>query len=64
MTFRFRLHGSKLRHSWEKECRPEVALVHAQQVAGECAKDKTYEGTAIRVIDPDGNDFATVAISE
>jgi hypothetical protein len=64
MTFRFRLHGSKLRHTWEKECRREAALVHAEQVARECAKDKVYEGTAIRVTDPDGNEVATVAISE
>lgn len=62
MAYRFRLQGEKLRHQWEKECRPEIALVHASQVARECARDKIYQGSAIRVTDRDGNELATVAV--
>ena len=49
MTYRFRLRGKNLRHSWEKDCPPESAMAHANLVARECAKDALYEGTAIRV---------------
>ena len=62
MAFRFRLHGKGLRHSWEKECRPEVAIVHVTQVAREYAKDRLYEGTVIQVVDNEGNDVTAVPI--
>ena len=62
MTYRFRLRGKNLRHSWEKDCPPERAMVHANLVARECAKDSLYEGTAIRVMDEAGNEVAIVPV--
>ena len=64
MAYRFRLHGKGLQHSWEKDCRPEAALAHANQVAREYAKDDLYHGTAIRVVDNAGNEVATVPVPD
>jgi len=64
MSYRFRLRGKGLRHSWEKECRPEAAIRHASQVAREYANDDLYHGTDIRVMDRDGNEVAIVPVSK
>jgi len=64
MSYRFQLQGRGLRHSWEKECRAEAALDHANQVARECARDETYRGVTIRVADKDGKEVATVPVPE
>ena len=37
-------------------------MAHANLVARECAKDAVYEGTAIRVMDDDGNEVAIVPV--
>src|SRR6266850_501826 len=44
MAYRFRLRGNNVRHSWEKECWADSALLHAQQVAREYANDDLYNG--------------------
>ena len=62
MSYRFRLFGKGLRHSWEKECLSDTAMAHATQVARECARDGVYQGTAIRVIDDAGNEVAIVPV--
>jgi len=41
-----------------------AALNHARQVARECARDVTYRGAAIKVIDTAGREIATVAVPE
>ena len=64
MPYQFRLRGRGLRHSWEKECQPDVAMMHARQVAREYANDDRYHGTDIRVIDHDGIEVAIVPVSK
>ena len=64
MTYRFRIRGQGFRHSWEKDCSLHVALIHASQVAGECAKDAVFEGAAIRVADETGREIAVVPVSK
>ena len=62
MSYRFRLRGNGLRHSWEKECPAHVAIAHAVQVARECGMDSLYLGARIRVMDDAGNDVALVPV--
>jgi hypothetical protein len=62
MTYRFRLVGKGLRHSWQKDCPTEAAMVHADQVARECARDTIYQDVAIRVMDDAGDEIATVPV--
>jgi hypothetical protein len=64
MAYWFRLAGKGLRHSWQKECRPEAAFVHADQVARECARDTTYQGVSIRVLDDAGDEIATIPVPD
>ena len=64
MAYMFRLGGKGLKHSWQKECRREVALEHAQQVAREYASDGLYHGTDIRVLDRDCNEIAIILVSK
>ena len=64
MAFRFRLQGKGLRHSWEKECAPKAALVHAEQVAREYANDDLYHGTTIGVLNESGDEVARIAVTE
>ena len=64
MSYRFRLRGNGFRHSWEKECRPEVAMAHVTQVAREYARDSVYQDATIRVLDDDGNEVAIVPVSK
>ena len=64
MSFRFRLRGRGLRHSWEKDCQLDVAIRHARQVAREYANDDLYRETNIRVIDQDGIEIAIVPVSK
>jgi hypothetical protein len=62
MSYRFRLGGQGLRHSWEKECPLQDALVHATEVAGECARDRLYDGASIAVTDDAGKEIAVVPV--
>ena len=64
MAYRFRLAGKGLRHSWEKECHAEAAMVHAAQVARECARDTIYQGVTIRVQDDVGDEIAIVQVPD
>lgn len=64
MTYRFKLHGKRFRHSWEKECERAAALVHAKQVARECAKDGVYAGSELLVTDAAGQKVASLAVSD
>ena len=63
MAYLFRLRGKGFRHFWEKECSLHDALIHASQVAGECANDVTYEGASVCVIDSAGKEVAVVPVS-
>jgi hypothetical protein len=62
MAFRFQLSGNGLRHSWQKECLSTVAPRYAAMVACEYAKDPLYHGTAVRVIDRNGNEVALIPV--
>jgi hypothetical protein len=63
-SFRFRLKGNGIRHTWEKECPLHDALRHADLVARECAKDATYDGASIRVVDDTEKEVAVLPVSK
>jgi hypothetical protein len=63
-SYRFRLNGKGFRHTWEKECRLNDALKHAEQVARECEKDATYDEAAIRVVDDAGKEVAVLPVTK
>jgi hypothetical protein len=62
MPCRFQLSGKGLRHSWQKDCPPTVAIRYAALVAREYAKDRVYHGTAVRVMDNAGNEVAVIPV--
>jgi hypothetical protein len=64
MSYRFRLRGTGFRHSWEKECKSEVAMAHATSVAREYARDSVYQDATIRVFDDLGNEVAIIPVSK
>ena len=63
MLHRFRLRGKGLRHTWQKECPPELAKAHAQQVAREYANDDLYQGTDI-VVTKGETEVAVIPVSK
>ena len=64
MVYRFELRGRYHRHSWKRKCLPEAAVLFAREEAREYAKDESYRGLAIRVIDETGNEVTCVPIAE
>ena len=64
MAYHFRMvgNGNGFRHSWTKECSPEDALHHAQQLAREFEPDECYRTVSICVSDDDGNDIGVVPV--
>lgn len=63
MTFKFQIGGRGFRYTWQKDCQLHDALVHAGQVAGECARDEVYHGASVRVMEETGKDVAVLPVS-
>ena len=62
MTYRFTVRGRRVRHSWQKDCPSQAAIMHANSVARECAKDLAYDDAMIEIIDDTELPVATVTI--
>ena len=62
MTHYFQIRGNRVRYCWRKDCPPDMAIIHAAQVARVCAQDPVYDGAMIRVTDETHREVVIVPI--